>query len=386
MKVMKPGLTFFSIAVALAACSLLQQPPAPNDSVTRNLNEMKARPRAPIIGADSRDSRIADLERQLAERDAELMKLRNASGGLVAANRRADELATQLADRDRKLARLREHAGEADAANRRLRDLESQLANRDSELARLRPIVAAHEKEGNLSGDLDSLKKQLADREAEIARLKAIEQEHDLEHPELARLKAIAKEHDAEHPELDRLKQQVASLNTAVNDRDQEIARLKGLLGGQPKAEMVKAEKDLVKALGPEIKAGNVSIQQSGDKLAINLAASALFDSGQAELKAAGADILTRVGRVLKEFPDKTVHVAGHTDNVPIRSALRKKYPTNKELSDARAQHAAEILEKSGVLKNKLSAVGHADSQPVDDNKTEAGRKKNRRVEVIVSN
>jgi chemotaxis protein MotB len=340
---------------------------------------MKARPKAPVIGVDSRDARLSDLERQVADRDAELARLRKGSGDLGAANRRIGELESQLSDRDRELARLRQGLGDMEGANKRIGDLERQLADRDSELGRLRPIVAAHEREGNVSGDLDSLKKQLADRDAEIDRLKAIEKEHDAEHPEFARLKAIEKEHDAEHSESARLK-------NGIDERDQEIARLKDLLGAQPKTEMAKAEKDLVKALGPEIKAGNVSISQSGDRLAINLAATALFDSGQAELKPAGTDILTRVGGVLKEFQDKTVHVAGHTDNVPIRSALRKTYPTNKELSEARAQHAAEVLEKSGVLKDKLSATGHADGQPVGDNKTEAGRKKNRRVEVIVSN
>jgi chemotaxis protein MotB len=363
----------------LVGCAKLQQPEAPNDSISRNLNEMKARPKAPIVGSDNRDARIAELERQLADRDAELAKLRKGSGDLSSANRRIGELESQLGDRDRELTRLRSGLGDMESANKRIGDLERHLADRDSELNRLRPIVAAHEREGNVSGDLDSLKKQLADRDAEIARLRAIEKEHDAEHPEFARLKAIEKEHDAEHPELARLK-------NGIDERDQEIARLKDLLGAQPKTEMAKAEKDLVKALGPEIKAGNVSISQSGDRLAINLAATALFDSGQAELKPAGTDILTRVGGVLKEFPDKTIHVAGHTDNVPIRSALKKKYPTNKELSDARAQHAAEILEKSGVNKAKLSAAGHADGQPVGDNKTEAGRKKNRRVEVIVSN
>ncbi len=372
--------------LALAGCAKLEQAAAPNDSVSRNLNEMKARPKAPAIGVDNRDTRISDLERQLADRDAELARLRKGSGDLGSANRRIGELESQLSDRDRELARLRQGLGDMDGANKRIGDLERQLADRDSELGRLRPIVAAHEKEGNMSGDLDSLKKQLADRDADLARLKAIEKEHDLEHPEFVRLKAIEKEHDAEHPELDRLKQQVAGLNGTVNDRDQEIARLKGLLGAQPKAEMAKAEKDLIKALGPEIKAGNVSIQQTGDKLAIHLASSALFDSGKADLKPAGTDILKRVGGVLKEFPDKTVHVAGHTDNVPIRSALKKTYPTNQELSDARAQHAAGILEQTGVNKSKLSAMGHADSQPVGDNKTEAGRKKNRRVDVIVSN
>ena len=230
--------------LTLVACSQLQQAPAPNDSVTRNLNEMKARPKAPVIGVDNRDARISDLERQLADRDAELAKLRNASGNLTAANRRSDDLANQLSDRDRELTRLRQGLGDMEGANKRIGDLEHQLADRDSELGRLRPIVAAHEKESNMSGDVDSLKKQLADRDAELTRLKAIE-----------------KEHDVEHPELDRLKQQVAGLNGTVNDRDQEIARLKGLLGAQPKADMIKAEKDLVKALGPEIKAGNDSMK-----------------------------------------------------------------------------------------------------------------------------
>ncbi|MBI5853847.1 MAG: OmpA family protein [Nitrospirae bacterium] len=385
--------------LALVGCSHLEQAPAPNDSVTRNLNEMKARPKAPVVVGDNRDSRISDLERQLADRDAELAKLRDAGGNLVAANRRSDDLANQLSDRDRELARVRQGAADASAANRRIGELEAQIADRDRELARLRqglgdmegankrigdlerqlsdrdgelgrlrPIVAAHEKEGNMAGDVDSLKKQLADREAEMARLKAIE-----------------KEHDVEHPELDRVKQQVIGLNGTVNDRDQEIARLKGLLAAQPKAEMVKAEKDLVKALQPEIKAGNVSVSQAGNKLKVNLASNLLFDSGKDELKPAGVDVLKRVGNVLHDFPEKKVHVAGYTDNVPIRSALKKKFPTNKELSDARAANSSKILAASGVSAANMTAMGHGENDPVGDNKTGAGRGKNRRVEIVVS-
>ena len=84
------------------------------------------------------------------------------------------------------------------------------------------------------------------------------------------------------------------------------------------------------------------------------------------------------MGGVLTDFPDKQIHVAGYTDNVAIAGELQKKFPSNKELSDARANSAAQALRNGGVSSN-LSAAGHGDS-----NNTADGRAKNRRVEVIV--
>ncbi|HWV47224.1 MAG TPA: OmpA family protein, partial [Nitrospira sp.] len=117
--------------------------------------------------------------------------------------------------------------------------------------------------------------------------------------------------------------------------------------------------------------------------LLINLASGYLFGSGEDQLKPAGADALQRVGGVLKDFPEKQVHIAGYTDNVSIKGALQKKYASNKELSDARANGAAQALRDGGLTSN-LSAAGHGESNPVASNKTAEGRAKNRRVEVIV--
>jgi chemotaxis protein MotB len=85
---------------------------------------------------------------------------------------------------------------------------------------------------------------------------------------------------------------------------------------------------------------------------------------------------------VLKDFPEKQVHVAGYADNVPIKGALQKKYPSNKELSDARANSAAQALRDGGVA--SLTAAGHGESDPIASNSTATGRAKNRRVEVVV--
>ncbi len=122
----------------------------------------------------------------------------------------------------------------------------------------------------------------------------------------------------------------------------------------------------------------------SANALTINLASSLLFDSGQDQLKSDGTDVLKRVGEVLKDFPEKQVHVAGYTDNIAIKGALQKKFPSNKELSNARANSAAQALRDGGVSSN-LSAAGQGDSNPIASNNTAAGRAKNRRVEVRVT-
>ena len=190
-----------------------------------------------------------------------------------------------------------------------------------------------------------------------------------------ARLAALEKERQRLADELAAAQRQNGALNSRVNDLEGQVNQSKGGLA--------KAEKDLLKALQPEISKGTVSVNQSGDALTINLASSLLFDSGQDQLKAGGTDALKRVGGVLTDFPDKQVHVAGYTDNVAIKGALQKKFPSNKELSDARAYSAARALRDGGVSTN-LSAAGHGDSNPIASNNTDAGRAKNRRVEVII--
>jgi chemotaxis protein MotB len=190
-----------------------------------------------------------------------------------------------------------------------------------------------------------------------------------------SRLAALEKERHRLADELAAAQKQNGALSSRVSDLEGQLNQSKGGLA--------KAEKDLLKALQPEISKGAVSVNQSGDALTINLASGLLFASGQDQLKAGGADALKRVGGVLKDFPDKQVHVAGYTDNVAITGALQKKFPSNKELSDARAYSAARALRDGGVSTN-LSAAGHGDSNPIASNNTPAGRAKNRRVEVIV--
>jgi chemotaxis protein MotB len=157
-------------------------------------------------------------------------------------------------------------------------------------------------------------------------------------------------------------------------------------LRGDLSAEMAKlkeAERGVIRALRPQIEKGTIMVDLNNERLLINLASGYLFGSGEDQLKPAGADALRQVGAILKDFPEYKVSVDGHTDNRPIRSELKRKYPSNKELSEARAANAALALGDGGL--SAVTTHGFADSQPVMPNSTDAGRAKNRRVEVRVT-
>jgi chemotaxis protein MotB len=94
--------------------------------------------------------------------------------------------------------------------------------------------------------------------------------------------------------------------------------------------------------------------------------------------------VLAKVGTILQKTEDRTIEVQGHTDNVPIVGALAKKYPTNWELSAARAVNVARYLQQSGVEPTRLSAAAHSEYRPRSANDSDVGRRKNRRIEILL--
>jgi chemotaxis protein MotB len=117
-----------------------------------------------------------------------------------------------------------------------------------------------------------------------------------------------------------------------------------------------------------------------------DLAKQLRFESGEATIKPDGYRVLDQVVEYLKtEAGDKLIRVEGHADNMEIGPSLKARYPTNWDLSKARASGVARyILEKSGVDSARMSTVGFGDTRPVVSNATEAGRQQNRRVDVVL--
>jgi chemotaxis protein MotB len=152
--------------------------------------------------------------------------------------------------------------------------------------------------------------------------------------------------------------------------------------------ELAKAKKsydDLQAGLQSEIAAGEIKITQLQGKLTVNLVDRILFDSGKAEIKEDGRQVLDKVGSILNTVVDKNIRIEGHTDNKPIVGDLLAKYPSNWELSTARATAVARYLQDHDkVDPARLVAAGYGEFHPVAANDTAENRALNRRIEIVL--
>ena len=148
---------------------------------------------------------------------------------------------------------------------------------------------------------------------------------------------------------------------------------------------VTKTYDDLVKTLKEEIAEGQVAIAQEGNRLSVNLAEQILFPSGSDDIQAGGKKVLRKVIDVLRRVTDKQIGVEGHTDNVPIAGGLRRRFPSNWELSTARAVTVVRFLEQGGIHPRQLAAVGYGEHRPIASNSSPEGRKKNRRIEIVLT-
>ena len=178
-------------------------------------------------------------------------------------------------------------------------------------------------------------------------------------------------------------RQQVAELrieNSRLNDDISEIQRVKE----EKVREMSGTYEQLLTNMKSEIAKGQVTISELKGKLTVNMEAAILFDSGSAEVKTEGLDILNKMVETLKNVSDKAIRIEGHTDVVQITGGLARTFPTNWELSAARAINVTKFLQQQGIDPRNLSAAAFAEHKPVADNATKEGRAKNRRIEITL--
>jgi chemotaxis protein MotB len=170
-----------------------------------------------------------------------------------------------------------------------------------------------------------------------------------------------------------RLEQASAELREEVEKKESELSRLHS------------AQDELLNELQREIADKQVQVERVRDQLRVEMVDEVLFDSGEAALKPEGIAILRKVGGVLKKTEGRSIEVQGHTDNVPIRGALAERFPTNWELSAARATNVVRFLQDEvGVDPTALSATARSEFRPRASNDTEEGRRLNRRIEILL--
>jgi chemotaxis protein MotB len=140
----------------------------------------------------------------------------------------------------------------------------------------------------------------------------------------------------------------------------------------------------LVHNLTEEVKKGELQVRQYKNMLTVEVAEQLFFDSGRANLKDSGKAVLKRVGEALKGYEDKVIRIVGHTDNVPITKSLQRVFPSNWELSVARATTVVRYLQEVGIPPERMIASGRAEYQPIAPNDSAEGRNKNRRIEITL--
>lgn len=133
-------------------------------------------------------------------------------------------------------------------------------------------------------------------------------------------------------------------------------------------------------AMASFVKNGQMTVSQNGRGVELEINASALFNQGEADIQPEAKETLADAAKVLADN-DFAIEVEGHTDNMPIGTA---KYPSNWELSSARASSVVRLFIDQGILAKRLKAVGEADNQPVVPNDTPENRGRNRRVTITV--
>lgn len=180
----------------------------------------------------------------------------------------------------------------------------------------------------------------------------------------------------------DRLKQLGQNVTSLTTQNKVATAQLEELRRQKAAAEArAQVFRNLVAKLQQMITSKELTVRPRNGRLIIALPNDILFDSGSTVLKPAGQKALEKIAAVLATIDDRQFLIAGHTDNVPIKTG---RYQSNWELSTERAVNVVTFLVKKGMSPKNLSAAGYSEFDPVAANDSEPNKAQNRRIEIVL--
>ena len=180
------------------------------------------------------------------------------------------------------------------------------------------------------------------------------------------------------YPEYTNQKQALQTCETKLADQEKKPALVE--------AQLKSAHEALVSSLNEQIKKQEITIKELEGGISLSMVDRILFKLGEATLTPQGEKVLDKVGAGLKQIQGKTIRVVGHTDTIPIRKEYLDKFPSNWELSAARASTVVRYFQdKSGLDPKGMEAVGRSFYQPTAPMDTMKNRALNRRVEIFIA-
>ena len=265
----------------------------------------------------------------------------------------------------------------------------SKYDSKISELDQLRAeqAKAASQREKDLRAQLDKTRAQLVGIEKQLldvkGQLEVVTGERDAARKQLDDATALA---TALKQRLEKLGQNVDKLTSEKGQLAETLADAKARLEElrkQKAAAEARAQvfRDLIAHLRSMIDSGQLKVVIRDGRMLIALPNDVLFDSGKTAIKKDGQAALAKVAQVLAGIGDRKFVVAGHTDDVPIHTA---HFPSNWELSTARAVEVTRFLVQSGMKPQVLAAAGYGEFDPVVTNDSAEHRAQNRRIEIVL--
>jgi len=216
------------------------------------------------------------------------------------------------------------------------------------------------------------------------ARLKQAEDKISRMDLELRNCEATRIKEEAQNTYLRNINQQLLQ-NTRLLKKELNKKKSVIQLQGQVIQLLDDTKKTIETSLKDQIAAQEIEVVEEDDTLKVIFVDKILFDSGSAKINDRGMELLQIMAGALKLNKEQNIVVEGHTDNVPLSAGLKKRFPSNWELSTARAAAVVYFFqEQAGIEPERLSARGYSFYRPVAPNTTEEGRHQNRRIEIIL--
>lgn len=323
----------------------------------------------------------AAKEKQLVESQDKTEALLTENDGLkkslAALKASASTLETRLkemaADHDGLMAQTRALKAEGDDLNERMAEMDTRyremLTDRDEKISELSSaMVARGERLAEIETDKNNLNAKLEASNRTITGLRDQLQELITHVPALkGRLEKSLENYQAVQEDL----------------TEAQAAQAK--LEAQQRA-MRETYEALMSGLKQQLDSHEASIEEYREKLKVTFVDRILFGFSQVSISAGGKTALGQLARALASAPEGKISVIGHADNIPVATKYRSRFPSNWELSSARAGAVARyLLSQADLDPSRIEVVGLSRHHPVADNDTEAGRARNRRVEIILT-
>lgn len=179
-------------------------------------------------------------------------------------------------------------------------------------------------------------------------------------------------------------KKQVSDQEAQIAQLQQKVGELEGRLSDEQKR-TEDLSKELAEALSDYRAKEQVWLEQKEGRAIVTVSDAVLFESGSADLTGTGTDIVDKIVGVIQKYPDRSIMIEGHTDNVPIGPSIKERYQSNWELSSGRACSVLRyIYWQHKMDPQRLSAVGYGEYRPIAANDTDESRGKNRRVVIVI--